>query len=162
MGAARIEIADLDHRWGEVVALTGITAEIPPGQLATVVGPSGSGKTTLLQVLGGLLRPTVGSLALDGRSLAGLDLEALARVRLASFGFVFQAYNLFPTLTAGENVEVALDLVGTRGHQLEGAAQDLGALAGSGRRPRLRRGLSRLDAGHRVVDAAVGFADEWG
>jgi putative ABC transport system ATP-binding protein len=91
----------------------------------SLLGPSGSGKTTLLQVLGGLLRPTAGTLRLGGRTISGLSLDELAGLRLAHFGFVFQAYNLFPTLTAAENVAVALDLVGIHGGAAKQRAREL-------------------------------------
>lgn len=111
-------------------ALRGVSVEINRGELVLLLGPSGSGKTTLLQVLGGLLRPTEGTLRLEGQSLAGLDLESLARIRLSHFGFVFQAYNLFPTLSAAENVEVALDLVGIRGAVARKRSRELLAQVG--------------------------------
>ena len=74
------------------------------------MGPSGSGKTTLVHILGCLLRPTEGAVALKGNTIASLSDDALGALRLRNFGFVFQAYNLFPMLTATENVMVALDL----------------------------------------------------
>lgn len=117
--SAILQADGIRHVYGEGAtafeALRGVSIEVRRGEVMLLLGPSGSGKTTLLQVIGGLLRPTQGVLRLDGRPLGNLDLDGLARVRLANFGFVFQAYNLFPTLTAAENVEVALDLIGIRG-----------------------------------------------
>ncbi len=95
-----------------VHALRGVDLELHPHQVTLLLGPSGSGKTTLLQVMGCLLRPTHGEVVLQGRSLAGVSLEALTHLRLANYGFVFQHYNLFPTLKAWENVAIALDLKG--------------------------------------------------
>lgn len=120
---------DLRHVYGSgptaFEALRGVSVEVNRGEVVLLLGPSGSGKTTLLQILGGLLRPTQGSLHLAGQRITGLDLDALARLRLKHFGFVFQAYNLFPTLTAAENVAVALDLVGIRGATGKKQARDL-------------------------------------
>jgi putative ABC transport system ATP-binding protein len=81
---------------------------VDSGSFVAVVGPSGSGKTTLLQLLGALDRPTEGEVLFEGRDLARLDDAELAKLRLAAFGFVFQQFNLIPTLTAAQNVEVAL------------------------------------------------------
>ncbi len=91
-------------------ALKGVSLGIERGEMSLLLGPSGSGKTTLLQVAGCLQRPTDGVVRLFDRPLAGLDLEALTALRLAHYGFVFQHYNLFPTLRAWENVAIALDL----------------------------------------------------
>ena len=91
-------------------ALRGIDLSIDAGAFTLLLGPSGSGKTSLLQVMGCLLRPTAGEVVLSGRALAGLGAEALTDLRLRHFGFVFQHYNLFPTLKAWENVAIALDL----------------------------------------------------
>jgi putative ABC transport system ATP-binding protein len=102
-----------------VRALNGVSIEVNRGEALLIIGPSGSGKTTLLQVLGALLRPTSGSVEIDGRPIDGLSPQALARLRLAFFGFVFQAYNLIPTLNAWENVAVALDLGRVRGRLAE-------------------------------------------
>ncbi len=93
-------------------ALRGISLAIAPREMTLLLGPSGSGKTTLLQVMGCLLRATTGEARFDGTSLAGRSLEALTQLRLRHFGFVFQHYNLFPTLRAWENVAIALDLKG--------------------------------------------------
>ncbi|HEX7625584.1 MAG TPA: ABC transporter ATP-binding protein [Gaiellaceae bacterium] len=95
-----------------VRALDGIDLEIVAGDFVAIEGPSGSGKTTLLQLLGALDRPSGGDVFFEGRDLAGLPDHELAALRLRSFGFVFQQFNLIPTLTAVENVEVKLAPVG--------------------------------------------------
>ena len=93
----------------EVVhALRGVNLEIADGAWLSIQGPTGHGKSTLLQLLGGLDRPTSGSLELDGRELAGLGEGAMTKVRANSIGFIFQTFNLIPTLSAQENVETAL------------------------------------------------------
>ena len=89
-------------------ALDGIDLEIAPGEFLALEGPSGSGKTTLLQLLGALDRPSSGTLVFEGHDLAELPDRQLAAIRLRSFGFVFQQFNLIPTLTALENVEAKL------------------------------------------------------
>jgi putative ABC transport system ATP-binding protein len=93
---------------GVVRALDTIDLSIARGELLAIEGPSGSGKSTLLQLLGALDRPTAGSLVFDGRELADLDDRELTRVRSRDIGFVFQAFNLIPTLSAAENVETAM------------------------------------------------------
>jgi putative ABC transport system ATP-binding protein len=97
---------------GEVMALKGVNVDLMPGELTLMMGPSGSGKTTLLSILGCILTPNGGSLTIGGRSTAGLKAEGLADLRRKHIGFVFQSYNLVPTLTALENVMLALDLRG--------------------------------------------------
>jgi len=92
----------------EIVAVNDVDLQIQAGEFLVVAGPSGSGKTTLLQLLGGLDRPTKGELRFEGRDLSRLGDAALTRLRLETFGFVFQQFNLIPTLTARENVEAAL------------------------------------------------------
>jgi putative ABC transport system ATP-binding protein len=89
-------------------ALDGIDLEIEPGEFVALEGPSGSGKTTLLQLLGALDRPSSGRVLFEGNDLATLSDNQLAELRLRSFGFVFQQFNLIPTLTAVENVEAKL------------------------------------------------------
>jgi putative ABC transport system ATP-binding protein len=91
-----------------VRALDGVDLEIQPGEFVALEGPSGSGKTTLLQLLGALDRPSAGELLFEGDDLTSQPDHALAALRLHSFGFVFQQFNLIPTLTAVENVEAKL------------------------------------------------------
>ena len=93
------------------------------GELTLLMGPSGSGKTTLLSILGCILTPTSGTLAVAGHSTAGLSPEELAALRRRYIGFIFQSYNLFPTLTAEQNVRIALDLRGERGSEATVRAQ---------------------------------------
>src|ERR1700730_9056000 len=94
----------------EVKALKGVSLELMPGELTLLMGPSGSGKTTLLSILGCILSPNGGTLTIARHSTTGLDAEGLADLRRRHVGFVFQAYNLVPTLTALENVMLALDI----------------------------------------------------
>ena len=97
---------------GVVTILDGVSLDVRPGEFVAVTGPSGSGKSTLLGLIAGLDRPTAGSIRVDGVELASLDEDALARLRLAKIGYVFQSFHLIPTLTALENVAVPLDLTG--------------------------------------------------
>jgi len=106
-------------------ALRGISLRIEPGEMTMLLGPSGSGKTTLLQVMGCLLRATTGTVDLFGRTLVDVDPEVLAALRLRHVGFVFQHYNLFPTLKAWENVAIALDIKGVVRVQQRDAAMHL-------------------------------------
>jgi putative ABC transport system ATP-binding protein len=94
----------------EVRPLKGIDLKLYSGELTLLMGPSGSGKTTLLSILGCILSPTEGQLDVAGNQTVGLDAEGLANVRRQHVGFVFQGYNLFPTMTATENVMLALDV----------------------------------------------------
>ncbi|MFI0237173.1 ABC transporter ATP-binding protein [Streptomyces sp. NPDC016845] len=98
-----------------VDALAGIDLTIGDGDRLVIQGPTGGGKSTLLQMLGGLDRPTSGSVELDGVDLAKLPEARLTKVRAESIGFVFQSFNLIPTLTAQENVETALVPLGLKG-----------------------------------------------
>jgi putative ABC transport system ATP-binding protein len=97
---------------GPVNILRGIDLDIAAGEAVGVVGPSGSGKTSLLMVLAGLEQATSGSVVLAGRDLAGMDEDALAKLRRDKVGIVFQAFFLIPTMTALENVAVPLELAG--------------------------------------------------
>jgi putative ABC transport system ATP-binding protein len=105
-------VKELGAGAGRVVALKGVSLSIRAGELTLLMGPSGSGKTTLLSILGGILSPTSGTVRLAGESTAGKSPEQLADMRRRHIGFIFQSYNLFPTLTALENVRIALDVRG--------------------------------------------------
>ncbi len=94
----------------EVHAVNGVTLDFQEAEFATIVGPSGSGKTTLLNLLGGLDVPTSGQILIDGVDLSKLKSSALIDFRMKNIGFVFQAYNLIPVLTAKENVEFIMSL----------------------------------------------------
>jgi len=96
----------------EYPGLRGINMEVDRGVFALVVGPSGSGKSTLLQIIGGLDRPTRGSVIVDGEDITRLDDERLSEYRNRKIGFVFQTYNLVPYLTAVENVELPMSIAG--------------------------------------------------
>jgi putative ABC transport system ATP-binding protein len=100
-----------------VDALDGVDLTIPDGDRLVIQGPTGGGKSTLLQMLGGLDRPTAGEVVLDGTDLAALSEAKLTRVRSENIGFVFQSFNLIPTLTAQENVETALVPLGVKGKE---------------------------------------------
>ena len=108
----RLESVGKQYQTGSraVAAVNNVTLEIAPGFVTALMGPSGSGKTTLLSMMGGILRPSTGSILLCGKDIAELDESDRGRVRLAHVGFVFQSYNLFPALTARQNIEVVLDL----------------------------------------------------
>ncbi len=93
-----------------VTALQDITLDIPKGEMVSIVGPSGSGKSTLLNLIGGLDRPTSGSITLDGQRLDGLADDGLTAVRRDKLGFIFQFFNLLPSLSCVENVALPLHL----------------------------------------------------
>jgi putative ABC transport system ATP-binding protein len=97
-------------------ALKGVDLTVRVGDIQLLMGPSGSGKTTLLSILAGILTPTAGSVQLLGQDITQMSKAELARFRLQHIGFIFQGFNLFPALSALENVEVALNLKGVRGH----------------------------------------------
>ena len=116
----------------ELTVLKDITFNLEPGGFLAILGPSGSGKTTLLGLLAGLDRPSTGSVYLDGQELGALSEDQRARVRGEKVGFVFQAFQLIPTLTAQENVQVPMELRGDKG--AEARARELLARVGlSGR-----------------------------
>src|SRR5918997_5426072 len=99
----------------QLAALRNVSFRVEPGETVAIVGPSGSGKTTLLGLLAGLDRPSGGRVLLDGTDLGALSEDGRARLRREKIGFVFQSFQLIPTLTARENVAVPLDLAGTGG-----------------------------------------------
>jgi putative ABC transport system ATP-binding protein len=105
-------VKELGEGAGKVRALKGVSLTLRAGELTLLMGPSGSGKTTLLSILGCILTPTSGTVRICGETLHNLDPERLADLRRRHIGFIFQSYNLFPTLTALENVRLALDVRG--------------------------------------------------
>ncbi len=122
----------------DVHALRGVDLEVRQGEFLALVGPSGSGKTTLLNLVGALDVPTSGALEVLGRRVATLSRGERAELRLRSLGFVFQAYNLVPVLTALENVEFVLELQGVgaeRRERARGVLEDLGLADLADRRP---------------------------
>jgi putative ABC transport system ATP-binding protein len=128
--APAYELKEASRSYGQdstrVLALDALDLTIERGEFVAVFGPSGSGKTTLLQLLGALDRPSGGSVSFEGQPLEPLGDAALAELRLRAMGFVFQQFNLIPTLTAAENVEAALaPLAAPRGEQRDTAERHL-------------------------------------
>jgi putative ABC transport system ATP-binding protein len=113
-----VAASGLVRRYGEggsaVEALRGVSLEVPAGQFTAVMGPSGSGKSTLMHILAGLDQPTAGSVTIAGQEISALNDKALTRLRRDHVGFVFQAFNLLPTLTAEENITLPLSLAGRK------------------------------------------------
>ena len=135
-GVPALSVRGLSKSFGtgqaRTVALEAVDLDVSPGELVLLMGPSGSGKTTLLSIMGCILRPDGGSLAVRGVQAVGLSEPELCRLRLAHIGFVFQSYNLFPTLKAVENVMVALDLKGVRGRSARDRAGEVMEAVGLG------------------------------
>jgi putative ABC transport system ATP-binding protein len=109
----------------ETAALNGVDLAITEGEFSALAGPSGSGKTTLLNLFGALDEPSSGEVILDGEKLADLSAARLAELRLRKLGFVFQAYNLIPVLTARENVEFVMQLQGVGAQERRARADEL-------------------------------------
>ncbi len=166
-----VELRDVKktYRMGsiEVPALRGISLRVAPGEFLAIAGPSGSGKTTLLNIIGGLDRADAGEVLVEGKNLQLLSTGELARLRLQRLGFVFQAYNLLPVLTALENAEFTLLLQGVQVEQRKERVQKLFAEIGLGnlehRRPgELSGGQQQRVAVARamVTEPALILADE--
>src|SRR5450756_738001 len=130
---------------GTVKALQGVDLEIPDGEWLAIQGPTGHGKSTLLQILGGLDRATSGTVDFDGRDLTKLGEGAMTTVRAQSIGFIFQTFNLIPTLSAQENVETALVPLGVSNASRRARAAE--ALASVGLADRARHLPSELSGG---------------
>ena len=127
-------VKELGSGAGLVVAVKGVDLQLVPGELTLLMGPSGSGKTTLLSILGCIMAPTSGSLKINGEPVAGLSPEALAKIRRDHIGFIFQSYNLFPTLNALENVRIALDVRGIKGFAATSRSEEVLRDVGLGHR----------------------------
>jgi putative ABC transport system ATP-binding protein len=125
-----------DLQLGEVTvhAVRGISLNVQPGELLGIIGPSGSGKSTLLGMIGGLDSPTSGRVYIDGQDITDLDERALTRVRNEKIGFVFQFFNLIPTLTALENVALPIQFARNRKTNPANRAQELLDMLGLGER----------------------------
>lgn len=123
-----IELSGLSKRFDgkrEVVALDNVSLKIEKGEMAALAGPSGSGKSTLLNLIGGLDHPTSGEISIDGVKLSGLTDDELTRVRRDKIGFIFQFFNLLPTLSSIENVSLPLHLRGWAKAKIDARAREL-------------------------------------
>ena len=131
-----IAVRELKKTYAEgrsgVTALRGVNLDANAGELLMLMGPSGSGKTTLLSIMGCILSATSGSVRIAGQEVTGLNQKQLPAVRLQHIGFIFQGFNLFPTLTASENVELMLDLKGVRAIEAKKRARELLTQVGLG------------------------------
>ena len=141
-----IEIRDLQktYRVGEidVHALRGVNLSVARAEFVAIVGPSGSGKSTLFHILGGLTPPTSGTIHIDGRDLLGMTEAERTNLRKTGVGFVFQKYNLLPTLTAADNIEIARDIAHRKGPLDPQFDEILGLLGLKGRLHHKPRALS--------------------
>ncbi|MET0284251.1 MAG: ABC transporter ATP-binding protein [Polyangiales bacterium] len=166
-----IELKDVHRTYGQgasrVQALRGITVGIEAGSMTAIVGPSGSGKSTLLNMLGALDQPSQGQVIVAGQSLGDLDDNARTKLRREKIGFVFQFFNLLPTLNALENVLLPAKLAGRGGKDLERRAEELLTRVGLG--PRMRHRPDQLSGGEMqrvaisralIMDPPVLLADE--
>jgi putative ABC transport system ATP-binding protein len=109
----------------KVTALDDVSLTIASGEMTSIIGPSGSGKSTLLNIIGGLDHPTAGHIRVDGQDLAGLSDDELTRVRRDKIGFIFQFFNLLPSLSCLENVGLPLHLRGWPGRKVDARAREL-------------------------------------
>ncbi len=127
---------EMHYKTGEFTlkALKGIDLTVYAGDIHLLMGPSGSGKTTLLSILGGILTPTSGTVELLGQQITPLSRRQLSQFRLQNIGFIFQGFNLFPALTASQNVEALLNLKGTKGKTAKEQAEYLLSQVGLGDR----------------------------
>jgi putative ABC transport system ATP-binding protein len=168
-GDALIDVRDLSFtvasQAGEVNILRGITLAVAAGEAVGVVGPSGSGKSTLMMLLGGLDRPTGGTVRVAGHDLGALDEDALARFRRDHVGIVFQSFHLVPTMTAEENVAIPLEFARAR----DVFSRARAALESVGLGHRLRHYPAELSGGEQqrvalarafVAEPALLLADE--
>lgn len=151
----------------QVHAIRGVSLTVEPGEFIAIVGPSGSGKSSLLHLMGAMETPTQGEIVLNGVTISRLPARALAALRLNTIGFIFQSFNLMPTLTALENVALPLQLQGVSRGQAQTRARDL--LAQVGLSDRMAHLPASLSGGQRqrvaiaralANDPRLIFADE--
>jgi putative ABC transport system ATP-binding protein len=135
------------HGENAVAALSAAHLDIHPGEVTLIEGPSGSGKTTLISILGLLLTPSAGEVWLEGKDVAGLGERELPGLRARNFGFVFQGFNLFPALSAVENVAIAIRMKDPRAKNADAEARRLLELVGLG--PRMRHLPADLSGGQK-------------
>jgi putative ABC transport system ATP-binding protein len=138
MTTLTLDVRDVSKRFGEgdtaVAAVRGVSLAVEPGEVVLIMGPSGSGKTTLLSMMGALLKPTTGSIHLDGTELSALSEGRLPDIRLRQFGFIFQDFNLLSALTVRENVTLVAELAGSRARAARDKATALLTELGLGER----------------------------
>jgi putative ABC transport system ATP-binding protein len=142
-----IEIRDLTKVYHvgdvDVHALRGVNLKVEKGEFLAIVGPSGSGKSTLFHILGGLTPPTAGTVLVDGRDLIKMSDADRTTLRKTSVGFIFQKYNLLPTLTAADNIAIARHIAGRNGKEKDPQFEDVLKLLGiAGRLQHKPRALS--------------------
>jgi putative ABC transport system ATP-binding protein len=138
MTTLTLDVRDVSKRFGSgdtaVAAVRGVSLAVEPGEVVLIMGPSGSGKTTLLSMMGALLKPTTGSIHLDGTELSALSEGRLPDIRLRQFGFIFQDFNLLSALTVRENVTLVAELAGSKARAARDKATALLTELGLGER----------------------------
>jgi len=144
-----VQVLDVEKRYRngkrKVPALNGIKLSVKKGEILGIVGPSGSGKTTLLNLIGGLGRPSNGKIVVDGKDLSDLGNRELTDFRLQKIGFIFQFYNLIPTLNATENVALPMSLASVKKPERDNRARELLRVVGMG--PRMDHLPNQLSGG---------------
>jgi putative ABC transport system ATP-binding protein len=171
MTAFTLDVRNVTKRFGDgaagVEAVRGVSFAVEPGEIVLIMGPSGSGKTTLLSMMGALLKPTEGSIHLDGTEISALSEGRLPDIRLREFGFIFQDFNLLSALTVLENVAIVAELAGVKGRAARDRATAL--LTDLGLRERLDFLPEKLSGGEKqrvaiaralVNDPTLVLADE--
>ena len=169
MAIVSVKGARREYRQGQITvkALNGVDLDIEPGEFTALIGPSGSGKTTLLNLIGGLDEPSGGSIVVDGKDLAQMSAAERSKMRLERIGFVFQAYNLIPVLSAFENAEFVMMMMGASASEREARVmqtlKDVGLEGMEHRRPNeLSGGQQQRVAVARAIASqpAIVLADE--
>lgn len=171
MSKTGLQVDHVTKRFGsgdtEVVAVKDVTLSVPPGEVVLIMGPSGSGKSTLLMMLGALLKPSEGTISVDGLVVSGLSERKLPEVRLRHFGFIFQDFNLLSALNVQDNVAIAAELTGLSRREARKRATTLLTDLGLGHR--LRFSTDKLSGGEKqrvaiarslVNDPGLILADE--